>query len=69
MQPLKNERAVVMATQLPSRPLSHQLISPETDSEAVKNFIRVNSSSVALSDCCPTENGMQNARTMNVYRT
>ena len=37
MQRLKNERTVVMATQLPSRPLSHELISPETDSEeAVK---------------------------------
>jgi hypothetical protein len=39
---LKKERTVVMATQLPSRLLSHQLISPETDSgEAVKIFLKV----------------------------
>jgi len=42
MQRLKNERTVVMATKLPSRPLSHQLISPETDKgEALKKFLKV----------------------------
>jgi hypothetical protein len=42
MQRLKNERTVLMAKQLPSRPLSHQLISPETDSEeAVKKILKV----------------------------
>jgi hypothetical protein len=69
MQRLKNERAVVMTAQLPSRPLLHQLISRETDSEeAVKNP-KSYSNSVALSDSCPTENGIKNACTINVYRT
>jgi len=59
---------LVMVTQLPSRPLAHQLISPETESEGVK-IPKIYSNSFALSDCYPAENGIKNARTMNVQRT
>lgn len=42
MQHLKNERTIVMATQLLQDPTSHQLFYPETDSdELVKRFLKV----------------------------